>query len=56
MIIDDTCVLCKNKPETIHHIIANCSMAANEGRYAWRHDSVLYTIANHLSQLKNAIV
>ena len=40
--------LCKQKSETQHHIVSNCQTAAVEKRYLWRHNSVLYAIANYM--------
>ena len=37
------CPLCKAKQCTQHHILSNCDVALNSGRYTWRHDSVLAT-------------
>ena len=47
------CSLCKIKPETQHHIMNNCSRAVEEGRYTWRHDSLLHTMGYHLQKLLN---
>ena len=44
MIQSDIGCLCNKKSETFHHIVSNCEVSANEGRYTWRHNSVLYTI------------
>ena len=52
----NVCSLCNEKAETLHHTVANCNTAANQGRYTWRHDSILYTIANHLNQVGNAMI
>ena len=37
------CDLCSLR-QTQCHMLANCPVAADEGRYTWRHDSVLNTI------------
>ena len=39
MIQSDICCLCNKKSETLHHIVSNCEVSANEGRwrYTWRH-------------------
>mgnify|MGYP001794852232 FL=1 len=47
----NTCSLCKEKSETQHHILNNCIVAVNQGRYNWRHDSILNTLFHHLSVL-----
>ena len=33
LIQDDICLLCKAKPQTQHHLLNNCNVAANEHRY-----------------------
>ena len=38
------CPLCNNNG-TLHHILNYCSVALNQGRYTWRHNSVLYHLA-----------
>ena len=45
------CSLCEKPPQTQHHILNNCSKAVTEGRYTWRHDSVLNTMAYQLKGL-----
>ena len=35
------CCLCGAQKCTIHHILSSCNFALNNGRYTWRHDSVL---------------
>ena len=47
----NVCLLCEKHPQTQHHILNNCSKAVSEGRYTWRHDSVLHTMAYHLKGL-----
>ena len=37
--------------QTQCHMLANCPVAAEEGRYTWRHNSVLNTILMYLRQL-----
>ena len=54
LINDDTCPLCNQKPQTQHHILNNCSAAANQHRYLWRHNSVLNTMVYYLSSTINA--
>jgi hypothetical protein len=41
------CNFCNNK-ETLHHILNNCTTFLTQGRYTWRHNSILSTIVNHL--------
>ena len=44
---DSTCSLCNSRPCTVSHILNGCPTALNQGRYTWRHDSVL----SHLLKL-----
>ncbi|RXN12199.1 reverse transcriptase [Labeo rohita] len=43
------CPLC-SKPGTLEHILSSCSKALGEGRYRWRHDQVLKSIAEAISK------
>lgn len=47
------CKLCKHPQCTLHHIISNCPHALSEGRYTWRHDSVLSHLKPILQELIN---
>ena len=51
--ISNTCPSC-HLLETEKHVLNNCSMAANEGRYTWRHNAVLKYLANSLQPLLSA--
>ena len=41
----DRCSFCGNI-ETLAHILSNCSSALNQGRFTWRHNSVLSSAIN----------
>ncbi|XP_053183947.1 LOW QUALITY PROTEIN: uncharacterized protein LOC128367182 [Scomber japonicus] len=43
-----TCPLCPGKG-TLEHIMSSCPSALGEGRYRWRHDQVLRTVAEAIS-------
>ena len=45
------CSLCTHKKCTLHHILVNCPFALDQGRYTWRHDSVLANIEAELQKL-----
>jgi hypothetical protein len=45
----DKCVLCKN-PSSLKHILNWCPKALNEGRFTWRHNSVLSHFATNLKR------
>ena len=42
------CKLCGAVQCTLHHILVNCTFALEQGRYTWRHDSVLKGIERAL--------
>ena len=42
------------KPETLLHIVAGCKSYLEDGRYTWRHNSVLHFIASTLQCIKNS--
>ena len=50
---DSRCTFCKEH-ETLSHVIAGCKEYLDEGRYTWRHNSVLNFIARTLSSFKDA--
>ena len=41
-------------PESLPHIVAECSTYLNEGRYTWRHNAVLQFIASTFQTIKGA--
>ena len=46
-----TCPLCLHQQCTLHHILVNCRFALDQGRYTWRHDSVLLDIESAFSKV-----
>ena len=46
---DPKCSLC-DKPGTLDHVLLSCSTALTQGRYRWRHDSVLREFAGWLEK------
>ena len=38
---DPSCPLFGHKQPTVHHILSNCQIALEQGRFTWRHDSAL---------------
>ena len=42
--------------ETLQHIVSSCKSHLEQGRYTWRHDSVLNFIANTLSGLQSCSI
>ena len=47
------CSFCSS-PETLLHIVAGWETYLNEGRFTWRHDSVLNFLASTLTAVKNS--
>ena len=48
------CPLCKTQNGTLAHIVNFCPVSLNQGRYTWRHDSVLQEITKYVkSSVKN---
>jgi hypothetical protein len=45
------CATQTNK-QTQLHMLSACAVSAAEGRYTWRHDSILYTLLHYISQLR----
>ena len=45
---DPKCPLCGDRRATSQHIINSCQTALNQGRYTWRHDSILYHLVTTL--------
>ena len=43
------CVLC-HQVQTLGHVVAGCNVSLADGRYTWRHNSVLQVIANSLTR------
>ena len=45
------CHLCDSPQATAHHILNGCKRALEDGRYTWRHDSVLLKLVERLKGL-----
>ena len=53
--VSDRCPFCGNI-ETLAHILSNCATALNQGRFTWRHNSVLSSIIDLIRpNLKNGM-
>ena len=48
---DDTCFLCQKEICTVAHILTGCPVSLNDGRYTFRHDSVLRKLALTLQEV-----
>ena len=40
-------------PETLQHVVSSCNSYLADGRYIWRHNSVLFFLARSFSSLQN---
>ena len=49
---DSTSYLFCLHPETLQHVVSSCKSYLENGRYTWRHNSVLLHIANSFSSLQ----
>ena len=46
------CNFCPN-PQTLGHVVGACPAALKDGRYTWRHNSILFNFARVLTGIKN---
>ena len=42
------------QPESLLHVVVGCKKHPEEGRYTWRHESILYFLAKPLQSSKNS--
>jgi hypothetical protein len=48
--VSDICRMCNlNAKQTLNHTLSSCSASLEQGRFTWRHDSVLRTIYDFVS-------
>ena len=50
--VNDRCPFCGNI-QTLLHVLSNCSTSLDQGRYTWRHNSVLLSIVESLRRNLN---
>jgi len=50
IITNPKCTLCHAPQPTTNHILTGCSVALEQGRYTWRHDSVLKVFVHGLQK------
>ena len=51
--LSNECQLCQKSSCTVAHILSGCSVALSQGRYTYRHDSVLRVLCHHVSGFLN---
>ena len=49
----DTCHVCGAAAGSLSHILSRCSRSLNQGRYTWRHDSILLAIYETVREVVN---
>ena len=50
IITSPVCTLCHCTQPTTNHILTGCSIALDQGRYTWRHDSVLQVLVRNFKK------
>ena len=48
---NNLCHFCLNV-QTLQHIVSSCKTSLDEGRYTWRHNSVLKHLATYISNVR----
>lgn len=51
--VDPNCILC-DRPATLRHVLNACPSALHQGRYTWRHDSVLTALKREITKFWEA--
>ena len=52
--VDATCKVCNNNMQcSLSHVLARCPKALEQGRYTWRHDSILLQIYKAVREARN---
>ena len=49
-VVSAHCTCCGAYAPTLHHVLNGCPVALHQGRFNWRHDTVLTTISNAISE------
>ena len=55
-VVDPRCKLCDHSPCTLFHLLSDCPTALKQGRYDYRHDSVLAYLYSVVRRMKSAQV
>ena len=50
---DATCRVCSDKVGSLSHILSCCTSSLSQGRYTWRHDSILLSIYESVREVVN---
>ena len=50
IITSPVCTLCHCTQPTTNHILTDCSVALDQGRYTWRHDSILQALVRNFKK------
>ena len=49
----DKCLACKIYSQSLLHVVSGCKVHLDEGRYTWRHDSILATLLSSIDGLRD---
>ena len=48
----DTCLACKENSQSLLHVVSGCKVHLQQGRYTWRHKSILATLLSSIDGLR----
>ena len=49
----DTCLACKENSQSLLHVVSGCKVHLQQGRYTWRHNSILATLLSSIDGLRD---
>ena len=49
----DTCLACKENSQSLLHVVSGCKVHLQQGRYTWRHNSILATLLRSIDGMRN---
>ena len=49
----DTCFACKGNSQSLLHVVSGCKVHLQQGRYTWRHNSILATLLSSIDCLRD---
>ena len=49
----DTCLACKDNSQSLLHVVSGCKVHLQQGRYTWRHNSILATRFSKIEGLRD---
>ena len=52
----DTCLACKENSQSLLHVVSGCKVHLQQGRYTWRHNSILATLLSNIDGLRDLTI